>query len=146
MIKRIRNKWVADLRSGNYKQGCGALKDGDKYCCLGVLCDIHAKETGNEWEGSDDECESDLYMGNHGVPPTPVRKWSGIYVYMTSATYDEVMSSEEVDESIKQKFQVNWDNIDSIDTHDGKVSLANMNDELGLDFKEIAQMIELYCD
>ena len=33
-------KWVAVLRSGEYKQGRTQLKDGDTYCCLGVLCEI----------------------------------------------------------------------------------------------------------
>lgn len=33
-------KWIAALRSGKYKQGRGRLRDGDAYCCLGVLCDI----------------------------------------------------------------------------------------------------------
>lgn len=31
-------KWVAALRSGQYPQICGALKDQHGYCCLGVLC------------------------------------------------------------------------------------------------------------
>ncbi len=29
-------KWIEALRSGKYKQGKGCLKNGDKYCCLGV--------------------------------------------------------------------------------------------------------------
>jgi hypothetical protein len=37
-------KWVAALRSGEYKQGKGYLKyvEGGKtlYCCLGVLCEL----------------------------------------------------------------------------------------------------------
>lgn len=37
-------KWVAALRSGEYQQGTGHLKEetecGTKYCCLGVLGDI----------------------------------------------------------------------------------------------------------
>lgn len=41
MDKRLRDEWVAALRSGEYKQGKGLLKDGDKYCCLGVLCVIN---------------------------------------------------------------------------------------------------------
>jgi hypothetical protein len=47
--KKLKTKWVAALRSGKYKQGCGQLKtvsvkpDGSKkelFCCLGVLKDI----------------------------------------------------------------------------------------------------------
>ena len=32
--------WIAALRSGQYKQCRNRLKDGDGFCCLGVLCDI----------------------------------------------------------------------------------------------------------
>ena len=52
----LQKKWVKTLRSGKYKQGKEALKKGEKYCCLGVLCDIeqklttegYVKGTGNE--------------------------------------------------------------------------------------------------
>lgn len=36
--------WIAALRSGKYKQGRKTLVSGDRYCCLGVLCDIAKKE------------------------------------------------------------------------------------------------------
>lgn len=32
--------WVAALRSGEYEQGNGWLRIGNKFCCLGVACDI----------------------------------------------------------------------------------------------------------
>lgn len=34
-------KWAEALESGKYKQCTGRLKDGDSYCCLGVLCEIN---------------------------------------------------------------------------------------------------------
>lgn len=44
MKASLKKKWVAALRSGDYKQGRNSLKQGkgDKatYCCLGVLCEI----------------------------------------------------------------------------------------------------------
>lgn len=41
MKKDIKDKWVAALRSGKYEQGKFALRNHDnKFCCLGVLCDI----------------------------------------------------------------------------------------------------------
>lgn len=33
-------KWVAALRSGQYKQTTGVLSRGDKDCCLGVACKV----------------------------------------------------------------------------------------------------------
>ena len=32
-----RDKWITALRSGEYEQGFGSLRNKDKYCCLGVL-------------------------------------------------------------------------------------------------------------
>lgn len=41
MKKEWADKWVKALRSGEFKQGIGALKDkNNNYCCLGVLCAI----------------------------------------------------------------------------------------------------------
>lgn len=40
MKKELRDKWVAALRSGEYKQVVGSLKTNDGYCCLGVLCEV----------------------------------------------------------------------------------------------------------
>jgi hypothetical protein len=34
------------LRSGEYKQTREALQDGGGYCCLGVMCAVFEKETG----------------------------------------------------------------------------------------------------
>lgn len=45
MDKAIKRKWVKALRSGKYKQAREALKRGDRYCCLGVLCNV----LGAEW-------------------------------------------------------------------------------------------------
>jgi hypothetical protein len=48
MDKKLKTKWVKALRSGDYNQGyhalCNARKDGDYFCCLGVLCDIAGGE------------------------------------------------------------------------------------------------------
>jgi hypothetical protein len=39
--KDIKTKWLEALRSGEYKQGQGALQTSDKtFCCLGVLCEV----------------------------------------------------------------------------------------------------------
>lgn len=44
--QELEDKWVAALRSGNWKQGTWSLKNGDKYCCLGVLYEI----AGGKWD------------------------------------------------------------------------------------------------
>ncbi len=72
MNRRIKNLWIKALESGKYKQGKNRLRTDDKFCCLGVLCDIYRKETGKgEWRGnikkvfapdkeSDDSTEGEL--------------------------------------------------------------------------------------
>lgn len=43
----FKGRWVAALRSGNYKQGQGRLRRADDtYCCLGVACDVSGR---GEW-------------------------------------------------------------------------------------------------
>lgn len=42
-----REEWLAALRSGEYKQGRGVLKEDGRFCCLGVLCDLADVPWGN---------------------------------------------------------------------------------------------------
>ena len=44
MKKDIAEKWVKALRSGKYEQGIACLNRSNKFCCLGVLCDLAVKE------------------------------------------------------------------------------------------------------
>lgn len=46
MDAEIKAKWIAALRSGEYRQGRETMRQGDRYCCLGVLCDVD----GAQWE------------------------------------------------------------------------------------------------
>lgn len=41
MDPELKAKWVAALRSGEYKQGRRALRSvANEFCCLGVLCEV----------------------------------------------------------------------------------------------------------
>ena len=42
---KIKERWLSDLRSGNFKQARAALKNNEGYCCLGVL----ASQFADEW-------------------------------------------------------------------------------------------------
>ena len=72
----VKDKWVRALRSGEYAQGMYSLKDTaegiTRYCCLGVLCDLHSKETGNQWSEEDDYLEEDTSL------PPEVIEWAGL--------------------------------------------------------------------
>ena len=83
MKKDIKTKWVKALRSGKYKQAQEQLKDGNSYCCLGVLCQLHAKETKlGKWMTTDNEYYPINYVVGKSVGdvelPTAVMKWAGL--------------------------------------------------------------------
>lgn len=50
MNSQVKEKWVAALRSGEYQQGNNSLRSNQGFCCLGVLCDLYAKEHSQDWE------------------------------------------------------------------------------------------------
>ena len=75
MNKEIQAQWVAALRSGVYNQTTGMLHNEKGYCCLGVLCDIHANETNTPWVP---DAFSFVYDGDREVLPSIVRKWAGL--------------------------------------------------------------------
>ena len=76
MKLKIMRKWVRALRSGKFKQGKGALLDTrgrvPRYCCLGVLCELHRRSTKRfKWE-------DERYDGSLNVLPESVMKWAGL--------------------------------------------------------------------
>ena len=79
MKPEIKSKWVAALKSGEYAQGeRRVLNDGfGGWCCLGVLCDIYAKEFGDLWERSGEGLR--LSIGSCYYPPNEVRKWADFH-------------------------------------------------------------------
>ncbi len=87
MDDKIKALWNRDLESGKYKQGESCLRPNKrKFCCIGVLCDTHRKETGEgRWVWS----ESDggyLYVqkgagmegGEGSTLPLFVARWAGL--------------------------------------------------------------------
>lgn len=80
----IKKEWVTALRSGEYKQGKTQLRTADdKFCCLGVLCDIALKhgvvespklfEHGQNYSGY-------MYEEEATMLPVEVQKWVGGHV------------------------------------------------------------------
>ena len=72
----VKKRWVAALRSGDYTQGKGALRRGDGFCCLGVLCDVYRIEKGEEWVRDGDEIW--LFGGRAVDLPLEVLTWAGL--------------------------------------------------------------------
>ena len=68
-------KWVAALRSGKYKQTKGRLREDNGFCCLGVLCNLHA-EAHPKFAAK--QSSKYHYDDNEGLPPKVVTEWAGI--------------------------------------------------------------------
>lgn len=115
MNKGIKKKWVKALRSGNYEQGKELLRTLDnKYCCLGVLCDLYTQEDvgkSNNWK----ETANGFTINQESqVLPDPVREWSEI-----------------------------WHEDPILDTKTkGKSVITYLNDEVNYSFKQLANLIE----
>lgn len=71
MDQVIKEKWIAALESGEYKQCNGQLSYKDGFCCLGVLTDLYLKETNQEWNQNG-------ILRDHGGLNKKVQVWSGI--------------------------------------------------------------------
>jgi len=80
MLSPNAQKWVDALRSGDYKQGRRALYDGvtDSFCCLGVACDLFAKENPTEGRWRDDEFVVSGIDSSRASLPRPVADWLGM--------------------------------------------------------------------
>jgi len=92
MKKNIAEKWVKALRSGNYNQGYEYLCHKGNYCCLGVLCELYVKDTGDSsfrTEGSDSGWNADysFFGEEHEILPAQVIDWAGIREENHSGTF-----------------------------------------------------------
>lgn len=84
MNPEVKKSWKAALTSGEYVQGIGQLKSpDDKFCCLGVLCDLYMKATGKgKWTnrgGGTGTTFFDSETGlSSGFPTDEVSRWAGL--------------------------------------------------------------------
>ncbi len=75
MNKKIKAKWVAALRSGKYIQARGALRADNKFCCLGVLCNLHARA---HPDIAATQHHVNYYIGSDAVLPKEVQAWADL--------------------------------------------------------------------
>lgn len=97
-------KLVDALRSGEYKQNTGCLKQGNTYCCLGVACDLFIKENSeygwqtkgdwNEYEINDKKAYLPLYVAN----------WLGIDNPFITLLGDNLHSAAYLNDILKYDF------------------------------------------
>lgn len=80
MLTPNQKMWVDALRSGKYKQGHDALhtktERGDRFCCLGVGCDLYQKHGPGDLKVHEGTLVS--YDFTSGYPPFKVMQWLGI--------------------------------------------------------------------
>lgn len=120
MKKDIAEKWIAALESGQYKQGRHCLRSNDdKFCCLGVLCDLYAKEHNETiWE----------------------KIWEKIWDIRSNLPYRFLGQTLYLPEQVKMWAEIKNEYGDFLGS-DGLMSLSEMNDD-GKDFYTIAKEIK----
>jgi hypothetical protein len=92
----VKAKWVAALRSGEYKQTRGVLADKQGFCCLGVLCEIAVRG------GAIDD-----YDGDDSVPSFAVQDWAGLEHRNPSVFFDNFSTNlADVNDGHLQTFAV----------------------------------------
>ena len=123
-----RLKLLEALRSGEYKQCRDRLYADGGYCCLGVACDVYHKETGlGEWSAYDFHgitarsfSTETAHGESYGMPPE-VSEWFGFADHGTSKDGSPLAFGD--------------------DGHSAS-SLISLNDDLKMDFNQIADIIE----
>lgn len=120
MKKKIAERWVEALRSGRYKQGKNALRQDEKFCCLGVLCNLHAED---HPKIAVKELDPNVYMGDSSLLANPVRQWAG-------------MQTE--DGSLSESIGICGLNFGSLaQANDNGVTFANIADWIEKHYKEL---------
>ncbi len=107
MNQEVKQKWLEALRSKRYTQGRGALRRGQAYCCLGVLCDAIDS---SKWQQEHNIYNKDSYSYNRctGTPPASVSKEAGLTPQQESlmVKYNDtdMLDFDEIADKIEQEF------------------------------------------
>ena len=126
--KNIVKRWVAALRSGEYRKGTGALrtkgKTRDSFCCLGVLCDLAVKaKVIKAPEDGDEVGDYFSYNNETDILPAVVRDWAGLLDYAGAGAFTREKTGE---------------GLDLIELNDG----SDISDVKPQSFAKIADLIE----
>lgn len=117
MKPAIKKLWTENLLNGEYKQTEGRLRDQAGFCCLGVLCDLYKKETGNGyWNQYPEGCYEFVDISGVKMNYTladPVVAWAGLEDNNPDVTIEDTAER----------------------------ALGSLNDE-GYTFEQIAKLIE----
>lgn len=75
--KGISKKWITSLLNGQYKQHMGNLRTKNKFCCLGVLCDLVDHDGWTPVLSMKSDHPEYTHGGRHGLPNPSVWKLAG---------------------------------------------------------------------
>ncbi|HEU5032735.1 MAG TPA: hypothetical protein VFV01_47985 [Spirillospora sp.] len=137
MKAKVKTRWVEALRSDEYQQGKGWLHQIDqagqeRFCCLGVLCEIAAQdgviEPGRESARAADGVVTYDYAGCSGLLPDEVAEWAEIGEDAEHGT------DGDGDVTVRTGGLDGWPNV-------GWTGVAELNDA-GVPFSKIADLIE----
>lgn len=122
ITKEFIREWVDALRSGEYRQGGGVLRSSDdRFCCLGVACDLLGVA-----RYTDDRVATAFDFSDDFVSETTVPfEWGISKVALPLPEGKEWYRSQE-----SREWPSEW------------FFLSDANDELGLSFDQIADVIE----
>lgn len=144
MNPEIKALWLAALRSGDYKQGQGVLRDGaDNFCCLGVLTDLAVK-AGVLEDGVVGPSGVYRYKGEFGAPTEgvliySVAEWAGLYFHTNDSFSNEGRLDHPI---IVTKMVTCCSTCEPREKENTFHSLASLNDVAKYDFNQIADVIE----
>lgn len=126
--------WVDALKSGNYEQSDGSLKNDRGYCCLGVACEVYI--------AAEDKLTTDARFENHtffdastddkgetAMLPLSVMKWLGFESNDPCVDYIQDEYDEDLEEFTGEKVENND-------------SLSCLNDDKNFDFHQIAEVLK----
>lgn len=126
MKKAIMEKWVAALESGEYRQTKGTLRKSGAFCCLGILCNLHAQE---HPEIASQEKDRGSYLGESDLLPEEVMKWAGMHSSDGTFEADWALAYAKKNKSTgRMREEIPW-------------ALTELNDHANYNFKRIAQVI-----
>lgn len=86
MDKNVKLKWLEALKSGEYQKGTGYLRDKeDKFCCLGVLCNLLKDESDYDWNTADVADKVYCFTPNNGMADS--FNWWGVPLQIRQKIY-----------------------------------------------------------
>lgn len=139
MNPEVKKEWVDALRSGNYSQTTGTLRDSSGYCCLGVLTQLYAEKFPEKLVVKTGEYSFEYITVNEdgtrsdpetSVLPHVVVEWAGLANNNPDLEGDIFLTDDELDD------------LDGEETATYTMPASEWNDDHDAGFDRLAMFIE----